>query len=128
MLQSEKQKMKRELCSLSFNDYQSKALVTAIYPRGKAMEYVTLGLCSEAGELAGKIKKVVRDHPPGTSLENLPENSRKALVSELGDCLWYVAMLAWELGVPLKEVAQVNIDKLADRLARDKLGGSGDNR
>lgn len=102
----------------SFDAFQSFTDMTAIYPEDKGLEYVALGLASEAGELAGKVKKFIRD---GTF--NLDE-----MVSELGDVMWYSARMAEELGVYMSDVAKANVDKLEDRLARGKIKGSGDNR
>lgn len=109
------------------NDYQSRAAATAVYPdAGKgtalALAYIGLGL-GEAGEVQGKIKKIIRDDG-GV----LTDQARIALMKELGDLQWYVAMLAREISVPLETIAQVNLDKLADRRERDVLGGSGDER
>ena len=99
------------------SQYQKQAAETAIYPKNKALEYLALGLVGEAGEVANKIKKVIRD---GTS----PNNVR----DELGDVLWYLAMLSTELGYSLDTVADKNLWKLANRKERNVLGGSGDNR
>jgi len=99
------------------SQYQKQAAETAIYPKDKALEYLTLGLVGEAGEVANKIKKVIRD---GTS----PNNVR----DELGDVLWYLAMLSTELGYSLDTIADKNLWKLANRKTRNVLGGSGDNR
>ena len=99
------------------SQYQAQAKETAIYPEDKALEYLALGLVGEAGEVANKIKKVIRD---GTS----PNNVR----DELGDVLWYLAMLSTELGYSLDTIADKNLWKLANRKERNVLGGSGDNR
>jgi NTP pyrophosphatase (non-canonical NTP hydrolase) len=105
-------------------EYQVLAVSTAIYPGiGYNFIYPTLGLIGEAGELANKAKKVMRDHG-GV----MPEETRLAMVDELGDVLWYVAVLAKELGVGLDHVAELNIQKLAKRKAAGTLKGSGDNR
>lgn len=85
--------------------------------------YPTLGLVSEAGELAGKVKKIFRDKDGVIS-----DADREALKHELGDVLWYLAQLATELGMSLDEVAQANIDKLASRLERNQIRGEGDYR
>lgn len=108
---------------MEFNDYQMKSSSTAIYPDGKALEYLTLGLCSEAGEVAGKLKKVIRDNNSSITTEK-----RFELASELGDVLWYISQLALELNIPLDVVAHENIAKLADRKARGAISGSGDSR
>lgn len=104
--------------------YQQLSRATARYPdAGQNPIYPTLGLCGEAGEVADKVKKVLRDR--GGVFD---EEVREGLRAELGDVLWYVAQLATELGFDLEEVAQANLDKLASRAARGVLGGSGDRR
>lgn len=85
--------------------------------------YPTLGLVNEAGEFAGKVKKVFRDHGGEFSSE-----TRAALKGELGDVLWYLTQLCTNLGFTLEEVAEANLDKLFDRLERGVIGGDGDNR
>lgn len=104
---------------LSLNKYQEEALTTAIYPEDQALAYLSLKLCGEAGEVAEKIGKSIRD--------NKPLND-KDLAKELGDVLWYIANLADYLGYELSEVAEMNLTKLKDRQNRGVLGGSGDNR
>lgn len=108
---------------MDFNEYQRRSDSTAVYPEGKALEYLALGLCSEAGEVAGKLKKVIRDDNSQLTNEKLNE-----LVSELGDVLWYLSQLALELDVTLSVVAHENLRKLADRKERGAIGGSGDSR
>ncbi|WP_114311544.1 nucleoside triphosphate pyrophosphohydrolase family protein [Thermus caldifontis] len=108
---------------MTLNEYQQEAKKTALYPEAYRILYPTLGLVGEAGELANKVKKVLRDHG-GT----LGPAAREDLLAELGDVLWYVAQLATDLGVSLEEVAQGNLAKLRSRLERGKIGGSGDNR
>jgi NTP pyrophosphatase (non-canonical NTP hydrolase) len=109
---------------MTFNEYQEKARSTAIYHRlGENLEYPTLGLCGEAGEVAEKVKKIHRDDGGKCTPEK-----REALKSEIGDILWYCGNLAVELGLTLEEIAQFNVEKLASRQARGKLHGSGDNR
>ncbi len=111
----------------SFDRYQEILNATAIYPEAGtgswiALVYVALGL-GEAGELQGKVKKILRD-------DNfiITDEKREAILAELGDTLWYVCRVAQELGADLSDVAQANVDKLLDRRERDVLGGSGDNR
>ena len=107
-----------------FTDYQTKSRNTAKYPViGHGVIYPTLGLVNEAGEVAGKIKKVFRDKDGEIS-----EETREALKAELGDVLWYVAQVATELDLSLDEIAEANIAKLLDRLERGKIKGDGDNR
>jgi NTP pyrophosphatase (non-canonical NTP hydrolase) len=108
--------------ALDMNVYQRKALTTAVYPKDIGLEYTVLGLVGEAGELANKLKKIVRgDVVRSTDTEN-------QLAEELGDVLWYVAMVAKELGYNLSEIGHKNLLKLADRAARNQIKGSGDNR
>lgn len=109
---------------MNFTDYQTRSRATAKYPAiGHAVVYPTLGLVNEAGEVAGKIKKVFRDKDGQISPE-----TREALKAELGDVLWYLAQTCTELDISLDEVAESNIAKLLDRLARGKIQGDGDNR
>ncbi len=109
---------------MNFTDYQNKARATAKYPViGHGVIYPTLGLVNEAGEVAGKIKKVFRDKDGEISTE-----TREALKAELGDVLWYISQVATELELSLDEIAEANIAKLLDRLERGKIKGDGDNR
>ena len=108
---------------MNMKDYQTQASKTAIYPECDVITYPALGLVSEAGEVAGKVKKVLRDH----SGQFLPEQ-REAIADEVGDCLWYIASLATDLGMGMEEIAQRNLDKLNSRMARGVIQGSGDNR
>lgn len=109
---------------MEINEYQLKALKTAVYPnRGKNIEYPTLGLCGEAGEIANKVKKIQRDDGG-----ILSETKRFKLIDEIGDVMWYIAVLCDELNIPLEEVCKHNIEKLSDRAERGKLKGSGDQR
>jgi NTP pyrophosphatase (non-canonical NTP hydrolase) len=109
---------------MNFTDYQTKSRATAKYPAiGHAVIYPTLGLVNEAGEVAGKIKKVFRDK----NGEITPE-TREALKAELGDVLWYLAQTCTELELSLDDVAESNLTKLLDRQARGKIQGDGDNR
>jgi NTP pyrophosphatase (non-canonical NTP hydrolase) len=109
---------------MDFNEYQTRARGTAIYPgKGSSCTYPTLGLCGEAGEVAEKVKKVIRDYGGLFSVEKVEEISL-----ELGDVLWYIANICCELGLSLEEVAQLNVDKLAERQKSNKLHGEGDNR
>jgi len=109
---------------MNFEEYQEKSRKTAIYPNaGDNFVYPTLGLSGESGEVAEKIKKVIRDKN-GV----MDDESREMIEKELGDVLWYVSQLASELGLALDDIAQKNIEKLYSRLERGKLSGSGDNR
>ncbi|HSL45809.1 MAG TPA: nucleoside triphosphate pyrophosphohydrolase family protein [Anaerolineales bacterium] len=109
---------------MDFTTYQTKSRKTAGYPDiGHSVIYPTLGLVNEAGEVAGKIKKVFRDKGGEISTE-----TREALKAELGDVLWYIAQVATELDLSLDEIAERNLAKLYDRLERGKIRGDGDNR
>jgi NTP pyrophosphatase (non-canonical NTP hydrolase) len=107
---------------MRFDEYQEQALKTLL-PSSNNIPYVTLGITNEAGEVAGKIKKWIRDNDGDT--EKL---DKQAISDELGDTLWYMTMLAQLLGLSMSEIARMNIDKLASRADRGKLTGSGDNR
>ena len=85
--------------------------------------YPTLGLVNEAGEVAGKIKKIFRDKGGNISPED-----REALKDELGDVLWYLTQICTELDLTLQEVATANIEKLYSRLERGQIRGEGDTR
>ena len=85
--------------------------------------YPTLGLVNEAGEVAGKIKKIFRDKGGKVS-----EADKQALKAELGDVLWYLTQICTNLGLSLEDVAEANLDKLFSRLERGTIGGDGDNR
>ena len=106
---------------MNFNEYQNLTSLTAMYPKEKAIEYLTMGLCSEAGEVADKVKKVLRDG--GTIEEKSGE-----IIAEVGDVLWYVAQIGILLGVGLEDIAEKNISKLLSRKSRGVIPGSGDNR
>lgn len=109
---------------MNFSDYQTKSRRTAKYPAiGHPVIYPTLGLVNEAGEVAGKVKKIFRDKGGEINAETL-----EALKSELGDVLWYIAQVCTELGLSMDDVAEHNIAKLYDRLERGKIRGDGDNR
>jgi NTP pyrophosphatase (non-canonical NTP hydrolase) len=114
---------------MTFDEYQQKALSTDLSKgKGEGLMSIAfmdkvLGLVGESGEVADKIKKILRDKNA-----ELSEDDRQALVKELGDVLWYVAVLADYLGVTLEELADSNIDKLFKRRDEGKLSGSGDNR
>tara|TARA_R110002110_G_scaffold82258_1_gene213824 strand:+ start:763 stop:1155 length:393 start_codon:yes stop_codon:yes gene_type:complete len=104
--------------------YENLAGQTAIFPKEKALEYLALGMTSEAGEVAGKVKKLIRD---GEDVEGF-ELKKIAIASEIGDVLWYCAMMAKEVGVPLNDIMKENLKKLHSRKERGKLSGSGDDR
>ena len=109
---------------MNFDEYQREARRTAVYPNlDENFIYPTLGLCGEAGEIAEKVKKIIRDDNGEMTYEK-----RIELKKELGDVLWYVSNLATELNLSLDEVAQFNLQKLKSRQDRNQLHGSGDNR
>lgn len=109
---------------MDFHEYQKKSRETAIYPNaGANFIYPTLGLVGEAGEVAEKIKKIIRDH--GGVLK---DEHKEEIKKELGDVLWYVAQISTELDLSLHDVAFANLEKLLSRKDRGTLGGSGDNR
>lgn len=108
---------------MTLNEYQEKAVDTAIYGAGYNIIYPTLGLAGEAGEVADKVKKVLRDN-----VGIFTDDKRLEIAKEIGDVLWYIAALTRDLGYTLDEVAQWNVDKLADRKARGVITGDGDNR
>ncbi|WP_406051525.1 nucleoside triphosphate pyrophosphohydrolase family protein [Kribbella sp. NBC_00889] len=109
---------------MDLDDYQKAALRTPA-PRDKKNEFLhlVLGLVGESGEIAEKVKKIIRDHDSDLSTVDVED-----LTKELGDVMWYVAVLADYFDIPLSEVAEKNIEKLASRQKRSVLGGSGDNR
>jgi NTP pyrophosphatase (non-canonical NTP hydrolase) len=82
-----------------------------------------MGLVNEAGEVAGKVKKIFRDRGG-----EILESDREALKQELGDVLWYLAQICTELDLSLQEVAEMNLVKLFSRLERGQIRGDGDNR
>ena len=109
---------------MRLSDYQERSRATAVYPgAGDNLLYPTLGLCGEAGEVAEKVKKMVRDDGGVLSAQR-----RAALSKELGDVLWYLAQLATEAELDLEAIAQDNLDKLLSRQRRSVLHGSGDDR
>lgn len=108
---------------MTLNEYQENSKVTAIYPPDQGLAYVALGLTAEAGEVANKVKKIIRDD----NGQLTPERA-ESIAKELGDVMWYIAQVATELGVELDSVAQENLTKLQSRMDRGQLKGSGDNR
>jgi len=110
--------------NMNFDQYQQKAKKTALYPKvGERYVYPTMGLVNEAGEVAGKVKKIFRDKN-GV----LDDETRYAVKKELGDVLWYVSQVATELELSLEEIASENIEKLYSRLDRGTINGDGDDR
>ena len=109
---------------MNFDEYQKLAKSTAIYPYRYETIYPALGLCGEAGEVAEKVKKSIRD-----GLEFYENNPLKeSLTKEFGDVQWYISALASDLDISLNDVAEGNIEKLSSRKKRNMIGGSGDDR
>ena len=108
---------------MTLNEYQKKALETAVYPQEYKITYPSLGMNGEAGEVADKVKKVIRDNGGVFTNEN-----RYEIAKEIGDVLWYCATLANDIGFDLETIGQMNYNKLHSRQVRGVLGGSGDNR
>jgi NTP pyrophosphatase (non-canonical NTP hydrolase) len=108
-----------------FSEYQEQARKLDLYPiDGFGLLAHALGLANEAGEVLGKLKKIIRDE----NSQFHTYNSREDIKKELGDTLWYLSNLAYDFGLSLDEVATDNIKKLIDRKNRGVLKGSGDNR
>jgi NTP pyrophosphatase (non-canonical NTP hydrolase) len=110
---------------MTFEEYQEQALVTRLSTGDdfKDLLHWVLGINGEAGEVAEKVKKIIRDKNGKVTSEDKLELSK-----EIGDVLWYLAVLARHLGIPLDTIAQQNLEKLQSRKQRGVLGGSGDNR
>jgi NTP pyrophosphatase (non-canonical NTP hydrolase) len=106
---------------LNFYEYQLGALKTAVYPKKYAVSYPALGLAEEAGEVCGKIAKMMRDEIP-------LKDQRKAIEAEMGDVLWMLAALAHDCGLSLQTIAEMNIEKLKKRQEAGTLHGEGDDR
>jgi len=118
---------KTSLCYTSvmnLNEYQEQAKTTAVYTSSEQRLICTvLGLGGEAGEVSEKFKKIFRDK--GGQISDV---DRREIQKELGDVLWYLAVLSDTLGLTLDEVATLNLEKLKARQAQGRLHGSGDNR
>lgn len=114
--------------NMRFSDYHSRAMKTAQYKSGtlRALSYTTLGLTGEAGEVAERIKKILREDD--RDLQEVIKEKKEAIVKEMGDVLWYLAALANEIGVNLEDVADANLAKLDSRYKRGVIYGDGDNR
>ena len=109
---------------MDFKEYQKESRKTAIYPnKGRNLIYPTLGLIGESGEVAEKVKKLIRDKEG-----KVDEEFKQLIKKELGDVLWYLAQICTELGLSLEDVAKSNLEKLFSRLMRGKIHGSGDER
>ena len=115
--------MKEKGSAFTFDAYQREAKETAIYPHNMKILYPALGLTGEAGEVANKVKKIVRD-----GLDNMPPDWREQIAGELGDVLWYCAAIATDLNMSLGQIAMSNRYKLSSRKQRGMIGGFGDTR
>ena len=111
--------------SLQFDDYQKQALTTAKFTDDELKDIMhwVLGVTGEAGEIAEKVKKIIRDKEGVFS-----EDDKVELAKEIGDVLWYLATLAHQLGASFDDIAAGNLAKLKSRKERGVIGGSGDNR
>jgi NTP pyrophosphatase (non-canonical NTP hydrolase) len=110
---------------MNLNDYQKKALTTVLSSGDdfKDLLHWVLGISGESGEIAEKVKKIIRDKD-----SQISEEDKRELAKEIGDVLWHLAVLSHQLGYSFEAVAQQNLDKLQSRKQRGVLGGSGDNR
>jgi NTP pyrophosphatase (non-canonical NTP hydrolase) len=106
---------------MNFYEYQLNALRTAVYPKKYSISYPALGLAEEAGEVCGKIGKMMRDN---ISIQD----QKKAIASEMGDVLWMLAALAHDCGLSLQTIAEMNAEKLKKRQEKGTLHGEGDDR
>ena len=119
--------MTDQTMSLTMNDYQAECASTMIYDM--KVIYPAFGLANEAGEVLGKMKKMIRDQKVQLDQPSaLSDKQRTDIAAELGDVMWYIAALSRDLGISLNQVAHMNLEKLASRKQRGVLGGSGDNR
>jgi len=107
----------------SFDDYQTAAVLTAVYPDDIRILYPALGLAGEAGEVANKVKKIFRDDGG-----QVTDHRRVQVAKELGGVLWYVAAVCTDLNLNLGDVARENAAILASRQERGTLHGDGDER
>ncbi len=121
--QEAEQFLKDKYDMVDFNSYQRSAVTTAIYPDQHKITYPALGMAGEAGEVANKVKKLIRDGP-----DKRPDTWREDIASEIGDGLWYCAALADDLNLTLCMIASQNLAKLQKRKDKGTLGGSGDTR
>jgi len=113
---------------ITATEYQEKAKTTAIFPANTALEYLSLGLVGEAGEVANKVKKIIRDNKVAGTQQADYLHFSNDIASEIGDVLWYCAMLSDYFQVNLGQIMENNLDKLQSRKSRGVLGGSGDKR
>ena len=110
---------------MNFSEYQKLALRTNMTKPDLLKELMqnVLGLADESGEVLAIFKKWIRDHDADPA-----KLEKDKLKKELGDILWYIAVVSHDLGLNMDDIATANIEKLASRLERNKLTGSGDDR
>lgn len=113
---------------MNIEDYRVWTRTTAKYPKEPtefepSLPYLVMGLSGEAGEVANKYKKIIRD-----KYGIMDEDDEIALVDELGDVLWYIARIVDELGFDFRDLIDINYNKLESRMQRGVIGGSGDRR
>ena len=108
---------------MTIKEYSERAIATATYGLGDSIIYPTLGLNGEAGEVAEKVKKVLRD-----KYGVFDEEIKYDMAREIGDIIWYCNALARDIGYSLEEIMDMNIVKLESRKLRGVISGSGDNR
>ena len=106
---------------MDLSEYQKLAKITAIYPKDEGVPYCLMGIGEESGEVLGKYKKFLRGDYDEAAF-------KEYVLAEMGDLLWYLAMLSEELGYDLNTVAQNNLAKLRSRKEREVLKGNGDER
>jgi len=113
---------------MDFSTYQSESRKNTVYPDiGNNFIFPTLGLVGEAGEIAEKVKKLIRDKNTNTP-DMVSADDKTEIAKELGDVLWYLSQLATEFGIELDTIAALNLDKIQSRRERDQVKGNGDNR
>jgi len=113
---------------MDFSTYQSESRKNTVYPDiGNNFIFPTLGLVGEAGEIAEKVKKLIRDKNTNTP-DMVRADDKTEIAKELGDVLWYLSQLATEFGIELDTIAALNLDKIQSRRERDQVKGNGDNR
>ena len=111
------------------NEYQKKALEVKLYheqkitPQMSKLLYLQEGLTGENGELAEKLKKIVRDSACTFTPETL-----ELVKKECADILWYLVAIIEELGFDFDSIMECSLTKIQDRIARGVLKGSGDLR
>lgn len=109
--------------------YRQFTKTTSVYDKDHTLEYLSLGLVSEAGEVAGAVKRVFRgDKKKYSGIDQIHPEDKEKIFKEMGDVLWYLTALADQLGTTVDALIENNMDKLTDRKKRDVLKGNGDDR